>query len=180
MGRYNLSEAGGVPIAMPILKGAKEKPQSGVTRKAVRGGGAVELRSILVPVDFSAASANSLAYAVSLAKHFGAKITLLHVSQAQFYASEFGHSPGAETSLGEGCKGRLRAFAAGKVESELLAETLVRSGVPFDQITKAAEERGVDLIIVSTRGQTGLKHVLMGSTAERVVQHATCPVLVIR
>lgn len=166
---------------------AKEKPQSGVTRKAVRGGRVVEkaariveLRSILVPVDFSEASANSLAFAVSLAEHFGAKITLLHVSQAQFYATEFGHTPGAETSIGEGCRGRLRAFATGKVEPELLEETLVRGGVPFDEITKAAKERGMDLIVVSTRGQTGLKHVLMGSTAERVVQHSPCPVLVIR
>jgi len=158
-----------------------------MARKSGRAGGVAEkpawiteLRSILVPVDFSPASVTSLAYAVSIAKLHGAKITLLHVTQAQFYATEFGHTPGAEMSLREGCTGRLRAFAEGKIEPELLAATLVRGGVPFDEITKAAEELCVDLIVVSTRGQTGLKHVLMGSTAERVVRHATCPVLVIR
>jgi universal stress protein A len=172
---------------MSNSKGAKEKPRSGGARKSAREGEAAEkvarfekLKSILVPVDFSPSSATSLAFAVSIARRFRARITLLHVTQAQFYATEFGHTPAAEMSLREGCTGRLRAFAEGKIDSELVADALVRSGVPFDEITKAAEELCVDLIVVSTRGQTGLKHVLMGSTAERVVQHATCPVLVIR
>lgn len=140
----------------------------------------VEPKQILVPVDFSDGSAHALAFAVSLAKHFGAKLTLLYVSQAQFYGSEFGHTPGAEGSIREGCCERLRSFAAGRVESDLLEETIVRSGVPSDEIVKAAQESHTDLIVINTRGQTGLKHVLMGSTAERVVRHATCPVLVVR
>ena len=53
-------------------------------------------------------------------------------------------------------------------------------GAGFDSITSVARERGVDLIVITTHGYTGFKHVLMGSTAERVVRHAPCPVLVVR
>jgi len=58
--------------------------------------------------------------------------------------------------------------------------TRLASGVPFDQITRTAEELGADLIIIATHGRTGLKRALLGSTAENVVRHATCPVLVVR
>jgi nucleotide-binding universal stress UspA family protein len=56
----------------------------------------------------------------------------------------------------------------------------VADGVPFDEIAKAATEWEADLIVIATHGYTGLKHVLLGSTAERVVRHAPCPVLVVR
>ena len=59
-------------------------------------------------------------------------------------------------------------------------ETLVRSGVAFDEIVKVARELKVDLIILSTHGHTGLKHGFLGSTAENVVRRAPCPVLVVR
>jgi glycine betaine transporter len=172
---------------MPTSTGSKDKPQSGVPPKAARAREAtkmpapnVEPKTILVPVDFSEASENALAYAVSIAKHFGSKLTLLYVSQAQFYASEFGHTPGSEETIGEGCRGILKAFAAKRVESGLIEQLLVRSGVPFDEIAKAAEELHSELIVINTHGKTGLKHALLGSTAERVVRHAPCPVLVVR
>jgi nucleotide-binding universal stress UspA family protein len=56
----------------------------------------------------------------------------------------------------------------------------VRNGTAFDEIVRAAGSLRADLIIIATHGYTGLKHVLMGSTAERVVRHAPCPVLVVR
>jgi nucleotide-binding universal stress UspA family protein len=57
---------------------------------------------------------------------------------------------------------------------------VVRLGHPYQEITDAARELKVDLIVISTHGYTGLKHVLLGSTAERIVRHAPCPVLTVR
>jgi universal stress protein A len=53
-------------------------------------------------------------------------------------------------------------------------------GMPADEIIRAAKDRDVDLIVIATHGRTGLTHLLMGSTAERVVRHVHCPVLVVR
>lgn len=139
-----------------------------------------KLSNILVPIDFSEGSGGALAYAGTLANQFGAKVTLLFVCQAHFYASEFGHMPMEEAAMCEDSCERLRSFAAGKIDPGLLGEMLVCNGVPFAEITKTAIERQMDMIVISTRGCKGLKHVLMGSTAERVVRHACCPVLVVR
>ena len=64
------------------------------------------------------------------------------------------------------------------LDEDLRVRTTVRNGVPFQEITRAATSLGADMIILTTHGYTGLKHVVLGSTAERVVRHADCPVLV--
>jgi nucleotide-binding universal stress UspA family protein len=64
--------------------------------------------------------------------------------------------------------------------SNIQIETSQRLGTPYEEIVKVAKEREVDLIVIATYGYTGLKHFLLGSTAERVVRIAPCPVLVVR
>jgi len=66
------------------------------------------------------------------------------------------------------------------IKPRLIEKTLVRFGKPFQEICDAARGLKVDLIVISTHGYTGLKHAVLGSTAERVVRHAPCPVLVVR
>ena len=66
------------------------------------------------------------------------------------------------------------------IKPALIEKVVVRSGTPFNEISKAARELRVDVIIISTHGHTGLKHLLLGSTTERVVRHADCPVFVVR
>ena len=66
------------------------------------------------------------------------------------------------------------------IDPELLKDVLVQVGTAFEVITNIARDYEVDLIVLTTHGKTGLKHVFMGSTAERVVRHAPCPVLVVR
>ncbi len=66
------------------------------------------------------------------------------------------------------------------VDEEVPSEAVLRVGNPHVEIIEAAEELGIDLIILSTHGRTGLAHVFLGSTAERVVRHAGCPVLIVR
>ncbi len=66
------------------------------------------------------------------------------------------------------------------VASKCLDKPVIRIGQPFHEIATGAKTLKADLIVVSTHGYTGLKHVLLGSTAERVVRHAPCPVLTVR
>jgi universal stress protein A len=86
----------------------------------------------------------------------------------------------AEDRAGSQRARRRLQTVAGKFEDEIPMTTIVRAGQPFEQIATAAREVEADLIIIATRGLTGLKHTLLGSTAERVVRHAPCPVLTVR
>jgi universal stress protein A len=144
----------------------------------------LNIGQVLVPLDFSDHSQRALQYAVSFAAQFSAKLTLLHVVEPVVYPSEFGYAPVAVDALNksslESAQERLDAFAAKKVPARLRNQTLVRTGTAFDEIARAARDVNADIIILSTHGYTGLKHVMLGSTAERVVRHSPCPVLVLR
>ncbi|MGB8463311.1 MAG: universal stress protein [Terrimicrobiaceae bacterium] len=74
----------------------------------------------------------------------------------------------------------LNALAKRMIEPELLKEALVRVGPAFEEITNVTGDCEADLIVITTHGPTGIRHVVIGSTAERVVRHAPCPVLVVR
>jgi universal stress protein A len=142
----------------------------------------LKLRSILVPVDFSKPSKKTLAYAIPFAEQFGAKITLLFVVEP-IATPDLGYFPLAMENdrVMKEAKARLDSLCkqAG-LDPKLLGQTLVRYGSAFHEIADAARSLKVDLIIVSTHGYSGLKHILLGSTAERIVRHASCPVLVVR
>ena len=141
----------------------------------------VQIRSILVPIDFSPASEKALAYAVPLAKLCGAKLTLLHVLEP-IATPDFAAFPLAldNDKAVRASRLQLERVAADLKLRSLAEKFLVRNGRAFNEITSAARTLKTDLIVISTHGRTGLKHVLMGSTAEKVVQHAPCPVLVVR
>lgn len=138
------------------------------------------LKNILVPIDFSATSLKALQYAVPFAKQFEAKITLLHVVDLLMYPQEFGYLLADESQAMDGTKKSLADLATRTIAPELLAQTIVRRGLAWDTVVAVARETQADLIITTTHGYSGLKHVLMGSTAERIVRHAPCPVLVVR
>lgn len=143
----------------------------------------LRIQHLLVPIDFSAAAEKALRYAVSFAEQFDARITLLHVQPGPYYLGEIGEFPTAIPAPGpstETLQARLEAEAKRLIPAGVLERTLCRVGPAFDEICNAAREMPIDLIIISTHGHTGLKHVLLGSTAERVVRHAPCPVLVVR
>ncbi len=142
----------------------------------------LKIKSILVPVDFSLPSKKALEYAVPFARQFGAKITLLFVLEPPVYTGDIGYIPlevDNEASL-KAATAKLNELAAQAVEPELLDQSLVRTGRPFQEITDIARSLNTDLIIIATHGYTGLKHALIGSTTERVVRHAPCPVLSVR
>jgi nucleotide-binding universal stress UspA family protein len=143
----------------------------------------LHIRKILVPVDFSEPSQKALQYARSFAEQCGAEVTLLHVVEPVIYPAELGYVP-IETVETE--KARIKAVRdqlqqlAGQFGPAVKAQIKVRSGRGWSEIVEEAKSSPADLIVIATHGYTGLKHVLLGSTSERVVRHAPCPVLTVR
>jgi len=148
----------------------------------------LRLQRILVPTDFSASAEHALKYAVSLSKPFKATIFVLHVFHLQEYLALLSErdqvDSGTASEVLEAAKGR----AANKLE-ELVSRSegeqaavlpILLVGVPFEEIVRYAAEHEVDLIVMPTRGRTGVAHLFLGSTAERVISHSVCPVLVVR
>jgi len=144
----------------------------------------LRLRRILVPLDFSGKSRQALDFAVPLAEQYGGKIILIHVVEPipayPPFPGEVGVAAVNAVPAAEASQKRLASLACELVPAELLAETTVRHGRAYREIIDAADELGVDLIVIATHGYTGLKHVLLGSTAEHVVRHARCAVLTVR
>jgi universal stress protein A len=140
------------------------------------------LKSILVPVDFSEPSRKGLRYACAMAGYFDARITLLFVLEPVF-SPDFNYFPLALDTGGalRNAEKKLRAWA--KEESAGLGRVdniLVWQGKPYLEICEAARALNIDLVVIATHGHTGVKRVWLGSTAERVVREAPCPVLVVR
>jgi universal stress protein A len=155
----------------------------GRTPPATEAHSAFEIKSILVPTDFSFESQKALAHAVRLGHQFGAKLTMLHVVEP-VATPDFGLSLPLildEERLKAACRHRFeRLTKDSKTGPKIIEKTLVRHGRAFNEIVHAAKSLKVDLIVISTHGYTGLKRAFLGSTAERVVRHASCPVLVVR
>jgi len=139
-----------------------------------------KLTRILVPTDFSRNAGWALRYAVPLARQVGGKITLLHVLEWPLLPAELGVIVTSDAKLQGEVRLRLDELARTSVPAGLLEKTLVRVGRAHRDVADAARGLKMDLIIVSTQGRTGLKRALLGSTAERIVRHATCPVLTVR
>lgn len=143
----------------------------------------VNLKKILVPIDFSGPSKKAMQYAISFAKQFNAEVLLLHVI-------EFTPLPAPPLAVvqDEATQGKVHESAAKElaewrdaISSQATVRASVRNGLSAQaEIVNAARDGNVDLIILGTQGRTGLAHLLIGSTAERVVRHAPCPVLVVR
>jgi len=141
------------------------------------------IKSILVPLDFSPPSKKALHYALSVARQFKARLTLLTVVEpvgTPDFAASFPLVMEDDRLMAAAKKELERTAKAARVPRGTLEKVLVRFGRSFHEITEAARTRKADLIIISTHGYTGLKHALLGSTTERVVRHAPCPVLVVR
>ena len=152
------------------------------TKKRTRlGKSALRLRNILVPIDFSENARQALEYAIPLANQSGARITLLHVYRTVVYPAEMGIVvPDGESQTSAKARKHLIQFGQKMLPEAMRGKMLVRNGEPFDEISRVARRAKIDLIICTTHGYTGLKHVVLGSTAERVVRYAPCPVLTIR
>ncbi len=153
-----------------------------VTKQGARDRAAqIKIKTILVPLDFARPSMEALNYAVELAKSFAATVHLLHVT-----APDEAASTGAAHLIRQTAESLMSAREKlAQAQKKHLspfwpANSHVRSGEPFQEICSQAREIGADLIVLATRGHSGLTRILLGSTAERVVRFTPCPVLIVR
>ncbi len=134
--------------------------------------------TILVPVDFSEISDAGVAWAASLAREHGSRLVLVHALTLDWVVAEsLELSADLQRKLEELARERLEALQAKLAADGLEASWRLDLGQPSSVILRAAAETSADLIVHGTRGLSGLRHLLLGSTAERVLQRATCPVL---
>jgi len=143
----------------------------------------IRVQRILVPLDFSRHADFVLEWAAHLAEEHGSRLLLLH---AYHLPVEFQQLEGAYlpqdfwASVKAEAEQNLGRYAEPLRARGLAVETIVREGYPATVIEEEALEQQVDLIVIGTRGLSGLKHLLLGSIAERVVQKAPCPVLTVK
>jgi nucleotide-binding universal stress UspA family protein len=140
-------------------------------------------KKILCPLDFSACSKNAMNVAVRLAVESHAELVLVHAWHLQALAFA-GETPIPSDAVDAMARDAERELAKAKAEATKLGAdrvtTQILMGAPWDQIVELARKEAVDLVVMGTHGRTGLKHVLLGSVAEKVVRHAPCSVLVVR
>ncbi len=143
-----------------------------------------QIKKILVPIDFSDYSKNALKYAIQFAKQFNAKIYLVYVVEPIIYPADFSMGqvaiPSADIDLHSRAEEELRKLSKDFINGSLQVEILIKTGKPFIEIIETASANDIDLIIIATHGHTGVEHLLFGSTAEKVVRKAPCPVLTLR
>jgi nucleotide-binding universal stress UspA family protein len=144
--------------------------------------GALSLKTIVVPIDFSSPSMTALRYATRLAEQFGSVVRLVHVVEPAPFLNDLPSVALVRTdqAIAKEAKLKLQATAQQEIEELVPVYPEVRIGKAYNEIVAAAKVSCADLIVIATHGYTGLKHALLGSTAERVVRHAHCPVLVVR
>lgn len=143
----------------------------------------IALKRILVPVDFSENSKKALRYAIPLALQFKASITVMYVVEPAVFPSDFGFGqmsfPDVEKEMHEKAEQELQQLIT-NLNTSAIMKAEVKSGIPFVEVTTYADQEHIDLIILATHGRTGVEHILFGSTAEKIIRKAPCPVLVVR
>lgn len=146
-------------------------------------GSRFHIQRILVPIDFSDRSKKALRYAVSFARQFQASIFCLHVLDVPYGAGEMGiivEMEAFKKGLDQASKQQMDKLLAKEIPDTVPSDSTICFGTPYREIVRTADAQDVDLIIMGTHGHTGLSRVFLGSTTERVVRHAHCPVLVVR
>lgn len=142
------------------------------------------INKVLVPIDFSDYSKSALKYAVNFARSFSAEIILIYVVEPIIYPPDFSMGqiamPSINTDWDKRAREELDKLAKIEITNSIKVKTTIKTGKPFVEIIETAKEEDVDLIIIATHGHSGVEHILFGSTAEKVVRKAPCPVLTLR
>jgi nucleotide-binding universal stress UspA family protein len=143
-------------------------------------------KRILVCTDFSENSTAARLLAIDYAKHFRAELFILHVVNSRLLGyPAFADRVPVETALvqkniEEGVQEELELLTNDCKRDVMEVSAHSRAGAPAEEIVRFAEEHSADLIIMGTHGWTGVRHLILGSTAENVVRSAHCPVLTVR
>ena len=144
----------------------------------------LSIKKVLVPIDFSDYSKSALKYAINFAKSFGADMTLIYVVEPIIYPPDFSMGqiaiPTISTEWDDRAREELDKLAKSEISAEVKVKTIIKTGKPFVEIIETAAEEDIDIIIIATHGHSAVEHILFGSTAEKVVRKAPCPVLTLR
>lgn len=137
---------------------------------------------ILCPIDFSAGSREAMTAAAELASESAGEVVLLHVWHPPYITSPEAPIPEAMMiQLRSDAEHELAKWRDEVVKHAPRVTAKLAIGAPWDQIVALAkDDPAIDLVVIGTHGRTGIKRALLGSVAEKVVRHATCPVLVVR
>jgi nucleotide-binding universal stress UspA family protein len=143
-----------------------------------------EIKRILVPIDFSDYSKTSLRYSINFVKKFNAELFLIYVVEPVIYPPDFSMGqiaiPTVDLEMDKRAEEELEKLAKKEIPQDIKVRIIVKTGKPFIEILETSSEENIDLIIIATHGHTGVEHILFGSTAEKVVRKAPCPVLTLR
>ena len=167
---------GSIPADNPLAAGRDRSFDAGTMNSLV----APDLwKKVLVPTDFSECSLPGLRAAVEMHQRTGVEVCLLHVTEPAFEGLRV-QTGDLHKQMDHAAREELRKLAKKHFPHASGLRQLVMEGRPADVICRTAADEHVDAIIIPTHGHSGLKHVLLGSVAEKVVRHAPCSVLVVR
>lgn len=144
----------------------------------------IKIGKILFPTDFSPCAEHALQYALSFASEHRAKLYVMHVITDINAPTVFGLEvyPVLKNyeKIEEEAKNAIQRLIPEQFLKKIEVENIIVQGTPFVEIIKCAKKYDVDLITLATHGRTGITHMLIGSTAEKVVRMAPCPVLTVK
>jgi len=139
---------------------------------------------ILVPTDFSESAKYALPFAIDLAQKYGASLHVLHVVEPIVAPVDFAWGtysyPDIEKQLSGFVDESLEKIVKEQIPADIPCESTNLHGKPWREIVAFAKEGEMDIIVMATHGLSGFSHALYGSTAEKVVRKAHCPVLIVR
>ena len=143
-----------------------------------------KIDKILFATDFSENSEHAFDYAYLMARTFNARLIIIHVINEPvdlrgFYVPHISFEK-LEKEIEEGAEKMMEKFCRTRIKDFTNYETFIVAGIPYEDIFKKADVEKVALIVMGTQGRKGIDHFLFGSTAERVVRNAKCPVMTVR
>jgi nucleotide-binding universal stress UspA family protein len=142
----------------------------------------LELKRVLVPIDFSETSDRALDYAIELASRFGAEVTVMHAYELPIYGFPDGAlvaTVDVATRISEASQQALAAAVEKRLSRGVKLTSVLRDGVPWEEINAVANEINADIIVMGTHARRGLRRALLGSVAENVIRTTPRPVLTI-
>ncbi|NQV14648.1 universal stress protein [bacterium] len=144
----------------------------------------MQFSKILVPTDFSESARYALPFATDLAQKYKADLHILHIVEPIVAPVDFAWGtysyPDIEKQLSGYVEESMSKIVHDQIPEGIVAETTTLHGKPWREIVSFAKENEIDLIVMATHGLSGLSHALYGSTAEKVIRKAHCPVLTVR
>jgi len=144
----------------------------------------LNINKVLVPIDFSDYSKDALNYSINFIKCFKAELYLVYVIEPVIYPPDFSATqitiPPTDLEVMKNAEENLSQLMKNEIPKDIKATKIIKTGKPFFEIIETAKDENIDLIIIASHGHSGIEKILFGSTAEKVIKKAPCPVLSLR